>query len=51
MQLAIGTDYVLPDAGYAAAYAAEVDYFEQAGLSREAVMKIACEGGQKLLGL
>jgi imidazolonepropionase-like amidohydrolase len=49
--LAIGTDFVLPDAGYAAAYEAEVNYFEQAGLSREAVMKIACEGGAKLLGL
>jgi imidazolonepropionase-like amidohydrolase len=51
VSLAIGTDYVLPDAGYAAAYDAEMNYFEQAGLSREAVMKIACENGKKLLGL
>ncbi len=49
--LAIGTDFVLPGAGYEAAYHAELAYFEQAGLSRDAVLMIACEGGSKLLGL
>ena len=49
--LAIGTDSLLPDAGYAAAYESEMNYFEQAGLAREAVLQIACENGARLLGL
>jgi imidazolonepropionase-like amidohydrolase len=51
VSLAVGTDCVLPDADYRAAYDAELLSFEQAGLSRDAVMAIACEGGAKLLGL
>ena len=49
--LAVGTDCVLPDPGYLAAYHAELSYFEQAGISRNEVEKIACEGGARLLGL
>jgi imidazolonepropionase-like amidohydrolase len=49
--LAIGTDSVLPDAAYKAAYDAELGYFGQAGLSREAVTTIACESGARLLGI
>ncbi len=49
--LALGPDCVLPDPGYGAAYQTELSYFEQAGLSREEVLKIACEGGMKLLGV
>jgi len=49
--LAVGTDCVLPDADYRAAYDAELRYFEQAGLSRDAVLTIAGESGAKLLGL
>ncbi len=49
--LAIGTDFVLPGAGYEAAYHAELAYFEQAGLSRDAVLMIACGNGARLLGL
>jgi len=51
VSLAVGTDCVLPDADYRAAYDAELRSFEQAGLSRDAVMTIACEGGARLLGL
>ncbi len=51
VSLAVGTDCVLPDADYRAAYDAELRSFEQAGLSRDVVMTIACEGGAKLLGL
>ncbi len=49
--LTIGTDFVLPGAGYEAAYHAELAYFEEAGLSRDAVLTIAREGGSKLLGI
>lgn len=49
--LAVGTDCVLPDPRYQEAYAAELAYFEQAGIPREDVMKIASEGGAELLGL
>jgi imidazolonepropionase-like amidohydrolase len=49
--LAIGTDCVLPHRDYEAAYKSELAYFEQAGLSRADVMRIAEEGGKKLLGL
>jgi imidazolonepropionase-like amidohydrolase len=49
--LVIGTDCVLPEEDYRAAYDAELRYFQQAGLSREAVMAIACEGGARLLGI
>jgi imidazolonepropionase-like amidohydrolase len=48
--LAVGTDCVLPDPRYQEAYAAELAYFEQAGIPREDVMKIASEGGAELLG-
>ena len=51
VSLAVGTDCVLPDADYRAAYDAELRYFEQTGLSRDAVMAIACEGGARLLEL
>ncbi len=49
--MAVGTDCVLPDPNYAQKYRAELSYFEQAGISREDAMKIACEGGAKLLRL
>ncbi len=49
--LAIGTDCVLPDPRYAEAYEAELAYFEQAGISRGEVMKIASECGARLLGI
>jgi imidazolonepropionase-like amidohydrolase len=49
--LAIGTDCVLPDVRYKEAYEAEFKYFEQAGLSRDAVMTIACDSGARLLGM
>ena len=49
--LAIGTDCVLPDPAYRAAYDAEVAFYEQAGIPRDQVMSIACEGGARLLGL
>ena len=49
--LAIGTDCVLPDPVYRSIYDAELSYFEQAGISREDILKIACEGGAKLLGI
>jgi imidazolonepropionase-like amidohydrolase len=49
--LAVGTDCVLPDPEYRKKYDAELSYFEQAGISREDVVKIACEGGARLLGL
>jgi imidazolonepropionase-like amidohydrolase len=49
--LAVGTDCVLPDSRYAEAYAAELAYFEQAGVPHDDVRKIACEGGAMLLGI
>jgi imidazolonepropionase-like amidohydrolase len=49
--LAVGTDCVLPDPGYKEIYDEELSYFEEAGISRVDVMKIACEGGAKLLGI
>ena len=49
--LAVGTDCVLPDQNYAAAYDAELEYYAQAELSGDAVRDIACQGGAKLLGL
>lgn len=49
--LAVGSDGVLPDPRYREAYERELGYFEQAGIPRDEVMKIACEGGKKLLGL
>jgi len=49
--LAIGTDCVLPDPAYGAAYQAELAYFEQAGIPRERVIAIACENGARLLGI
>jgi predicted amidohydrolase YtcJ len=47
--LAVGTDCVLPDPDYQSIYQAELSYFEQAGIPYAAVMKIAREGGRKLL--
>jgi len=47
--LAIGTDCVLPDPAYRAAYDAEVALYEQAGIPRDQVMTIATAGGAKLL--
>jgi len=49
--LAVGTDYVLPDPGYEAAYRMELLFFEQAGIPRERVITIACENGARLLGI
>lgn len=49
--LAVGTDCVLPDPGYQKAYEAELQYFEQAGLSRDEVLKVACVDGARLLGI
>ncbi len=49
--LAVGTDCVLPDPDYKKAYDAELSHFEQAGIPYETVIKIACEGGRKLLGI
>lgn len=49
--LAVGTDCVLPDPRYRESYDRELAYFEQAGFSREDVLKIACEGGARLLGI
>jgi imidazolonepropionase-like amidohydrolase len=47
--LAVGTDCVLPDPEYRKIYDAELSYFERAGISREDVLRIACEGGARLL--
>ena len=49
--LALGTDCVLPDSRYREVYDAELAYFEQAGIERDEVMRIACEDGARLLGL
>jgi imidazolonepropionase-like amidohydrolase len=49
--LALGTDCVLPDPAYRAAYDAEVALYEQAGIAHQAVLDIATTGGAKLLGL
>jgi imidazolonepropionase-like amidohydrolase len=49
--LALGTDCVLPDPDYRSVYDAEVALYEQAGIPRDQVLKIACEGGAKLLGI
>ena len=49
--LAVGTDCVLPDSRYREVYDAELGYFEQAGIPRDQVMRIACEGGARLLGM
>jgi imidazolonepropionase-like amidohydrolase len=47
--LAVGTDCVLPDPDYKKTYNAELSYFELAGIPHDAVIKIACENGRKLL--
>ncbi len=49
--LAVGTDCVLPDAGYSEAYGAELEYFMKAGIPRDDVIAIAREGGARLLGI
>ena len=48
--LAVGTDAVLPDRRYRSFYEAELIYLRRAGMSDDAVLAIACEGGKKLLG-
>ncbi len=49
--LAVGTDCVLPDPGYGAAYAAELAYFREAGIPEDGVTLIATENGMRLLGI
>lgn len=49
--LAVGTDCVLPDPGYADSYRAELTLFQRAGIPHDAVAAIACEGGARLLGI
>lgn len=49
--LAVGTDCVLPDPRYGERYQRELDYFAEAGIPRNAVERIAREGGRDLLGL
>jgi imidazolonepropionase-like amidohydrolase len=49
--LAVGTDCTLPDPFYREAYAAELAFLEQAGLSRDTALAVACEGGWRLLGI
>jgi imidazolonepropionase-like amidohydrolase len=49
--LALGTDCMLPDPEYGKKYADELSYFERAGIPRDDVVKIACEGGARLLGI
>jgi imidazolonepropionase-like amidohydrolase len=49
--LAIGTDCVLPCREYEKAYAAELSFFEEAGIAPDKVLHIAEEGGKKLLGI
>jgi len=48
--LAVGTDAVLPERRYRSFYEAELTYLLRAGIPRDAVIAIACEGGKKLLG-
>ena len=48
--LAVGTDAVLPDRRYRSFYEAELSYLLRAGIPRDAVLTIACDGGKKLLG-
>ena len=47
--LAIGTDCVLPRNDYNAVYRNELAYFEQAGIPGSEVLRIAAEGGAKLV--
>lgn len=49
--LAIGTDCVLPDPKYREAYQQEIEYFVQSGIPREEVLRLAREGGARLLGI
>ncbi|HAK61446.1 MAG TPA: hypothetical protein DCO77_13885 [Nitrospiraceae bacterium] len=49
--LAVGTDCVLPDPRYHDAYAAELAFFERAGIPRDETMRIASRGGAELLGI
>jgi imidazolonepropionase-like amidohydrolase len=48
--LAVGTDCVLPDPHYQEVYDAELSYFRKSGISSAEVMRIAGEGGARLLG-
>jgi imidazolonepropionase-like amidohydrolase len=49
--LAVGTDAVLPERRYRSFYEAELTYLLRAGIPRDAIRTIACEGGKKLLGV
>jgi imidazolonepropionase-like amidohydrolase len=49
--LVVGTDCVLPDPGYGAAYAAELAYFREAGIPEDRVTVIATKSGMRLLGI
>lgn len=49
VSLAVGTDAVLPDRRYRGFYEAELAYLLRAGIPRDAVLTVACEGGKKLL--
>jgi len=49
--LAVGTDCVLPDPDYRRKYEEELSYFEQAGIIHPDVIKLACDGGARLLGI
>jgi hypothetical protein len=49
VSLAVGTDAVLPDRRYRSIYEAELACFLRAGIPRDAVTAIACEGGKRLL--
>jgi imidazolonepropionase-like amidohydrolase len=49
--LVVGTDCVLPDPAYGAAYAAELAYLREAGIAEDAVTTIATENGMRLLGI
>jgi imidazolonepropionase-like amidohydrolase len=49
--LAVGTDCVLPDRRYRGYYEDELALFRGSGIPADAVERIACEGGAKLLGI
>jgi imidazolonepropionase-like amidohydrolase len=51
VQLAVGTDSVLPHPQYERHYQDELSWFEKAGIPRDDVERIACEGGRRLLQL
>jgi imidazolonepropionase-like amidohydrolase len=51
VRIAVGTDCILPDAGYRQAYEDELRHLSDAGLSREEVETASREVGAELLGL